>query len=67
MNPDRAIRTASGPKATASKMGGPRPFIAPDYVKKIDFVDLARQDAEFANVVRGTGGQVRWDNPEHVR
>jgi hypothetical protein len=67
MNPERAAFIDSSVNSTMSKPATTRYFVAPDYDKKIDFFELARQDAEFANVVRGSGGQVRWNNPEHVR
>jgi hypothetical protein len=54
-------------KPVGSSIARSKPFIPPDYDKKLDFVALALQDADFADVIRATGGQVKWDNPEHVR
>jgi hypothetical protein len=44
-----------------------KPFIPPDYDKKLDFFALALEDADFADVIRATGGEVNWNNTEHVR
>jgi hypothetical protein len=56
--------------ATNSTMSSnlpPDPFLAPNYDDKVDFIALANQDADFADVLSSVAGRFDWNNGEHVR